>query len=79
MAHPPADDDELQRRLSEAETLLMFLQRTVEELNAVILEQSRTIATHEKELARLGVRFETLADSIVELPRRPEDERPPHY
>jgi uncharacterized coiled-coil protein SlyX len=73
------DDGRLERRLSDVESLLTFLQRTAEELNGVILEHSRRLEAHEKELARLGARFENLADSIVEIPRRPEDEKPPHY
>jgi uncharacterized coiled-coil protein SlyX len=70
---------ELNRRLSEVESLLTYVQRMVDELNAVILEQQGRLAAQEKEIARLRGMFSTLEDSIVEVPRRPEDEKPPHY
>ena len=64
---------------SEIESVVTYLQRTVDELNSVILEHQRRIDAQEKELARLRVMFTNLVDSIVEVPRRPEDEKPPHY
>jgi uncharacterized coiled-coil protein SlyX len=70
---------EIHRRLSEVESLVTFLQRTIDDLNAVILDQQRRLESQEKELARLRATYSTLADSIVEVPRRPEDEKPPHY
>jgi SlyX protein len=70
---------ELHRRFSEVESLLTFLQRTIDDLNAVVLEQQRRLESQEKELGLLRAAFSTLADSIVESPRRPEDEKPPHY
>src|SRR5687768_16888995 len=70
---------ELHRRLSEVESLLTYVQRTVDELNGVILEQQGRLAAQEKAIARLRGMFSTLEDSIVEVPRRPEDEKPPHY
>jgi uncharacterized coiled-coil protein SlyX len=77
-ADPPFAED-IQRRLSELETLLTFLQRTVEDLNAVILQQQRRLDSQEKELARLRATVSNVADSIAEPPRKPEDEKPPHY
>ena len=72
-------EGELARRLSEVESLLMFLQRTLDDLNAVILEQQRRLESQEAEIARLRAVFSNLADTVPEAPRRPEDEKPPHY
>ena len=73
----PARDLEL--RLSQVETLLTFLQRTVDDLNGVILEQQRRLESHDLEWARLRATYANLVDSAGEAPRRPEDEKPPHY
>jgi SlyX protein len=70
---------EMHRRLSDVESLVTFLQRTIDDLNAVILEQQRRLESQEKELGQVRAAFSTLADSIVETPPRPEDEKPPHY
>ncbi len=75
----PDSNGQTERRLSEIESLLTFLQRTVDDLSSVILEQQKRLAAQEKELARLRGMFDNFADSIVEAPRRPEDEKPPHY
>ncbi len=80
MSDSSADEaGELARRLSETESLLMFLQRTVDDLNSVILEQQRRLEAHDNELARLRAMFVNFNDSMAEPPRRPEDEKPPHY
>jgi uncharacterized coiled-coil protein SlyX len=75
----PLSNHELHRRLSDLESLVTFLQRTIDDLNSVILEQQRRLESQEKELGLMRAAFASLADSIVELPRRPEDEKPPHY
>jgi uncharacterized coiled-coil protein SlyX len=72
-------NQDLQDGQSEIESVVTYLQRTVDELNSVILEHQRRIDSQEKELARLRAMFTNLVDSIVEAPRRPEDEKPPHY
>jgi uncharacterized coiled-coil protein SlyX len=79
MSVSPGDDAKSAKRLSEVESLLTFMQRTIDDLNQVVLEQARRIERQEAELARLRASLETLIGSIVEVPRRPEDERPPHY
>ena len=73
----PAGDLEL--RLSQVESLLTFLQRTVDDLNGVILEQQRRLASQDRELARLRATFANLADTIGDESRNPLDEKPPHY
>ena len=68
-----------QRGQNEIESVVTYLQRTLDELNSVILEHQRRIDSQEKELVRLRAMFTNLVDSIAEAPRRPEDEKPPHY
>ena len=79
MSPSAADDAKSAKRLSDVESLLTFMQRTIDDLNQVVLEQARRIERQEAELARLRASLETLIGSIVETPRLPEDERPPHY
>jgi SlyX protein len=80
MTRSSADfDGELARRLSEVESSLMFLQRTIDDLNAVILDQQRRLEAQHGEIARLRAMFTNLADTLPDAPRRPEDEKPPHY
>jgi uncharacterized coiled-coil protein SlyX len=79
MTRPNAGDRELELRLSDVESLLTYLQKTADDLNAAILAQDRRLDAQERQLARLQATIETLAGSIVELPRRPEEEKPPHY
>jgi uncharacterized coiled-coil protein SlyX len=79
MSPSPADDAKSATRLSDVESLMTFMQRTIDDLNQVVLEQARRIERQEAALARLRASLETLIGSIVETPRRPEDERPPHY
>ena len=73
------DVGELARRLSDLESLLMFLQRTVEDLNTVILQQQRRLEAQDNELARRRATFVNLGDTMAEPPRKPEEEKPPHY
>jgi uncharacterized coiled-coil protein SlyX len=80
MSNSNADNaGELARRLSETESLLMFLQRTVDDLNSVILEHQRQLEAQSSELTRLRAMLANLGESMAEPPRRPEDEKPPHY
>ena len=79
MSTSSTDDAKSAKRLSEVESLLTFMQRMIDDLNQVVLEQAKRIERQEAEVARLRASLETLIGSIVEVPRRPEDERPPHY
>lgn len=62
----------------ELETLYTHLQRTVGELDGVVLDQQRQIDALERKVAALKLELSTLASSVVEE-RKPEDEKPPHY
>ncbi len=79
MVSTPFEDSGAEERLSKLESLLTFMQRTIDDLNQVVLEQAKRMDVQDKEMARLRASLETLIGSIVEAPRRPEDERPPHY
>ena len=79
MSTSSTDDAKSAKRLSEVESLLTFMQRMIDDLNPVVLEQAKRIERQEAEVARLRASLETLIGSIVEVPRRPEDEWPPHY
>jgi uncharacterized coiled-coil protein SlyX len=65
-------------RIVELETLYTHLQRTLGELDEVVLDQQRQIETLSKRVASLASDLNRLAGSEPEV-RKPEDERPPHY
>ena len=65
-------------RLVELETLYTHLQRTLGELDQVVLAQQRQIDTLSQRIASLAGDLNRLAGSEAEV-RKPEDERPPHY
>ncbi len=65
-------------RLTELETLFTHMQRTIQDLDQVVVEQARRIDLLEREMRLLTSDLRTLRDASRE-PRRPEDEVPPHY
>jgi uncharacterized coiled-coil protein SlyX len=65
-------------RLVELETLFMHLQRTVGELDQVILAQQKQIEALEQKVAGLEGDLNSLSGSVADE-RKPEDEKPPHY
>jgi uncharacterized coiled-coil protein SlyX len=65
-------------RIVELETLYTHLQRTLGELDQVVLAQQRQIETLSQRIASLAGDLNRLAGSEPEV-RKPEDERPPHY
>jgi SlyX protein len=68
----------LSARMTELEGLFTHLQRTVQELDQVVLAQQRRIEVLEAQVLRLAAGLEALSGSS-EPPRTMEDERPPHY
>jgi len=72
------ENDRLLARVVELETLFTHLQRTLGELDAVVLAQQKQIEAIEHRIGGLAADLGTLTDSIVEQ-RTPEDEKPPHY
>ena len=77
----PEPADSLQpalARIVELETLYTHLQRTLGELDQVVLAQQRQIEALSNRVASLAGDFHRLSGSEPEV-RKPEDERPPHY
>ena len=65
-------------RIVELETLYTHLQRTLGELDQVVLAQQRQIEALSNRVASLAGDLHRLSGSEPEV-RKPEDERPPHY
>lgn len=73
---PP--NDRMESRLVELETLTMYLQRTLGELDQVVLAQQKRIEGLEREIARLKSGLDAVSGSIADV-RDPAEEKPPHY
>jgi uncharacterized coiled-coil protein SlyX len=73
-SQPPS----LETRLTELESLFMHLQRTVADLDQIVVDQSRRMEILEREVRRLSSDLGAVRDMNRE-PRRPEDDIPPHY
>ena len=72
-----SDIDDLQRRTAEVEFLLTHLQRDLDALNQVVLEQRAEIERLQSLVSRFEHRIGNLeADPEV---RDPGEERPPHW
>lgn len=67
----------LEERVVELETIVMHLERDVEQLNGVIVAQQAEIESLKKLVERLQSRFETALEEPEA--RDPREERPPHY
>ncbi len=65
-------------RVTDLEMLFTHLQRTLQELDQVVVGQQRQLDTLEQAIQRLARDTEELAEAPVE-PLDLEDERPPHY
>ena len=77
-SHGDQADDRLRSRIDELETLFTHLQRTLGDLDQVVLAQQKQIESLERTIAALGTELGALAGSPSEE-RKPEDEKPPHY
>ncbi len=74
----PNDVERLAARVAELEGLFLHLQRTLGELDQVVLTQQRQIDQVERRLAALGSEVTTISGALADE-RKPEDEKPPHY
>lgn len=74
----PTTHDRLSARIVELETLYTHLQKTLGELDQVVLGQQRQIEALERKIAAVNADLGAVARSVVD-DRRPEDEKPPHY
>lgn len=76
--HQPDAASSLAARLTDLENRYTLLQRTVEDLDQVILSQARQIESLERKLALVTSQLAAVADRDTE-PRSLEDDKPPHY
>ncbi|MCE2800126.1 MAG: SlyX family protein [Planctomycetaceae bacterium] len=77
MAKSPQDPTS-DARLTEVECLLMHMQKTIADLDQVVIEQGKSIAKLQRELKQLASDFKQVRESTTPA-RRAEDEIPPHY
>lgn len=75
MSTPAPPADRLPERITELEMLLTHLQRSVQDLDKVILDHQKQIDGLRGELSRIV----TALDRLTEMTAEPRDERPPHY
>jgi uncharacterized coiled-coil protein SlyX len=73
----PADFDQVNSRVVELESRFMHLERTMEELNQVLLLQQRQVESLKRAMEKLDGQLDTMAGA--DTARTPEEERPPHY
>jgi len=69
---------DLEVRLTELEFVVTHLQRTIQDLNEVIIDQGKRIDTLQRETRLIASDIRQVRESSRE-PRRAEDEIPPHY
>lgn len=67
-----------EQRLIDLEALFTHLQRTVQDLDSVVVDQSKQIELLRREVKVMATELRMVRDASRE-PRRPEDEIPPHY
>ncbi|MFM8572909.1 MAG: SlyX family protein [Pirellula sp.] len=77
MANLPQESNP-EQRLMEVECLLMHMQKTLSDLNEVVIEQGKSISKLQREVKQLASDFKQVRD-INSPVRRAEDEIPPHY
>lgn len=65
-------------RLTDVECILMHAQKTISDLNQVIIDQGRQIDQLRRELKQLASDFRQVQDSNLPT-RSARDEIPPHY
>ena len=70
----------VEQHIAALEIALAHQQRDYDTLNAVVTEQSNLIDRLDRQQRALSQRLGALESALREAaPRRPEDERPPHY
>jgi len=73
-----SDKAEDSARLVQLEELFLHLQRTVQDLDGVVLAQQKSLDAMERRIAQLTAHVETVSRAVAE-PRDALDEKPPHY
>lgn len=74
----PAVPPSLTDRVTTLEELFLHLQRTLQDLSDVLLEQQKRLAQLEQRAVALTSTIAQWEASAAE-PRRLEDDKPPHY
>lgn len=74
----PSQFERLSERVTQLEVLLTHLQQTVQDLNQVALEQSRSIDRLTVAVTGMKAHYASMSASAPEQ-RDPDLERPPHY
>jgi SlyX protein len=64
----------MEQRIIDVEVKIAFLEETLDTLNDVLLEQSKTLEQLKRKLDRLEQRVGSAGEDVG-----PQDERPPHY
>lgn len=78
MSNTPSEVELLKTRLATVETLLMHVERDLQDLNQAVLGQDRRLDVLEQEVRKFVAAMEKLSSSQTEQ-RKPEEEIPPHY
>ncbi len=63
--------------IEQLEIKIAFLERANAELSDVVFRQHRDIEALREQLASLTSRMQAYEEDVA--PRKPQDERPPHY
>ena len=66
----------MEERMIEIEKRVLFQDRTIEELNQVIIDQQKRIETLERELSLIKKQITTIDPPVRKLE---DEEPPPHY
>ena len=77
MAEEPGKQ-RLIERVTELESLFTYLQRMIQDLSQVVLDQQRQLDATERQLSRILRDVVSLSAGSVE-PRPEREEKPPHY
>lgn len=67
-------EDSLPKRLMAVEASLAHLERHFDDLNSVVIDQTRLLGRLQKRIDELGQAFDAR-----ETERPPQQEKPPHY
>lgn len=70
--------ESMQERITEVECILMHLQKTVVDLNQVIIDQGKSIDKLQREIRQLAMDFRQVREASSPT-RTAADEIPPHY
>lgn len=69
---------QLAERLVTLESLVTYLDKTLVTLNEVVIDQARQLDLAKSRIEMLTSQLSLLREPAPE-PRKPEDEKPPHY